>query len=99
MQERLSSLPARHEAKRTFVTWAMEKLGLERHQAPYFTLFLRSSPPRLEISDEEKIPGEFFISQAPRLDRSGLSTALRRGDPIDGACLALGERGLTVRVR
>ncbi len=99
MQERLSRLRTRQDAKRTLVTWAMEKSGLERHQAPDFSIFLRTSPPRLEISDQENIPGEFFIAQAPRLDRTGLSAALKRGDPIDGAHLVPGERGLTVRVR
>lgn len=99
MQERLSRLRARQEAKRTLVLWAMEKASLERHQASDFSLFLRTSPPRLEISDQEKIPGEFFVPQPSKIDRTALSAALKRGDPIDGAHLAPSARGLTVRVR
>ena len=72
MQERLSRLRARQEKKRALVLWAMEKAELERHHAADFSLFLRSGSPRLEIEDEEKIPGEFFIPQPSRLDRVNL---------------------------
>jgi hypothetical protein len=99
MQERLSRLRARQEKKRTLVLWAMEKAGLERLQAPEFSLFLRLSPPRLEVKDESAIPGEFFLPQPSRLDRAGLIQALKRGDPITGAHLVPSERGLSVRVR
>jgi hypothetical protein len=99
MQERLSRLRTRQEKKRTLVRWAMEKAGLERHHAADFSLFLRSSPPHLEIDDEEMIPGEFFLPQPARLDRAGLTAALKRGDPVTGAHLAPSERSLSVRVK
>ena len=77
----------------------MEKASLERIQAPEFSVFMRSSPPRLEISDEGTIPGEFFVPQAPKLDRASLTQALKRGDPIEGAHLAKGQAAISVRVK
>jgi hypothetical protein len=99
MGERLSRLRFRQEKKRELVLWAMEKAGMERHQAAEFSLFLRSNPPRLEVDEAEKIPGEFFVPQPSRLDRAGLIAALKRGDPVCGAHLEPAERGLTVRVK
>jgi hypothetical protein len=99
MQERLSRLKERQEKKRALVSWAMEKAGLEKHQAPDFSVFLRAGTPRLEVISEEEIPGEYFVPQPARLDRLGLLSALKRGDPIKGARLSLGDRGITVRVR
>lgn len=99
MGERLSRLRFRQEKKRELVLWAMEKAGMERHQAAEFSLFLRSNPPRLEVDKVEMIPGEFFVPQPSRLDRAGLIAALKRGDPVCGAHLEPAERGLTVRVK
>jgi hypothetical protein len=99
MGERLSRFKERKAKKRTLVSWAMEKAGMERIQAPDFSIFMRSNPAHLEISDKEKIPGEFFVPQSPRLDRAGLAAALKRGDPIDGAYLAEGSRAISVRVK
>lgn len=99
MQERLSRLRTRQEKKRALVLWAMEKAGLERHHGADFSLFLRAAPPRLEVDDEAKIPGEFFLPQPARLDRAGLTAALKRGDPISGAHLSSPERSLSVRVK
>ena len=99
MQERLSRLRMRQEKKRALVLWAMEKAELERHHAADFSLFLRSGSPRLEIEDEEKIPGEFFIPQPSRLDRLNLIAALKRGDAVSGAHLVPSERSLSVRVK
>ncbi len=99
MGERLARFKERKAKKRALVTWAMEKASMERIQAPDFSIFMRSSPAHLEISDEEKIPGEFFVPRAPRLDRAGLVAALKRGDPVDGAYLAEGSRAISVRVK
>ena len=99
MQARLARFRSRKEKKRALVSWAMEKAGLEKIQVPEFSIFMRSGPPHLEISDEQKIPGEFFVPLAPRLDRSGLIAALKRGVPIDGAYLAEGQAAITVRVK
>ena len=99
MQARLARFRLRKEKKRSLVSWAMEKAAMEKIQAPEFSIFMRLSPPHLEISDEEKIPGEFFVPLAPRLDRSGLIAALKRGVPINGAYLAEGQAAITVRVK
>ena len=68
-------------------------------QTADFTLSLRQGPPRLDVLDQEKVPAEYLVPQPPRLDRSGLIGALKRGDVIPGAVLIEGQMHVAVRVR
>ena len=99
MQERLARFKARSDKKRALACWGMTAAGIDKMQAPEFSLSLRQGAQRLEIVDDTKIPGEFFIPQPSRLDRAGLIGSLKRGDPIEGATLVPGETHLAVRVR
>src|SRR6185295_13061030 len=96
MQERLSRLKTRFEKKRGLACWAMTSADIDKIQAEDFSLSLRQGPARLEISDEEKIPSEFLVSQAPKLDRAGLISVLKRGDVVPGAILVNGEMHIAV---
>ena len=89
MQARLSRLKDRFERKRELASWAMTNAEIIKLQAADFTLSLRQGPPRLDVVDQDKVPTEYFIPQPPRLDRSGLTSALKRGDVIPGAVLVL----------
>jgi hypothetical protein len=99
MQARLSRLKDRFERKRELACWAMSNAEISKMEAEDFTLSLRQGPPRVEVTDEEKIPGEYFIPQRPKLDRAGLTSALKRGDVIPGTILIAGEPHIAVRVR
>ena len=99
MQARLSRLKDRFDRKRELASWAMTSADIGKIQTEDFTLSLRQGPPRLEVTDQEKIPAEFFLPQPPRLDRSGLITVLKRGDVIPGSILINGEMHIAVRVR
>jgi hypothetical protein len=99
MQARLSRLKDRFDRKRELACWAMTNAEMAKIQTEDFTLSLRQGPPRLDVTDQEKIPSEFFIPQPPRLDRTGLINALKRGDVIPGSILISGEMHIAVRVR
>jgi hypothetical protein len=99
MQARLSRLKDRFDRKRELASWAMTNADIGKIQTEDFTLSLRQGPPRLDITDEAKVPLEYFIPQPSRLDRSGLISVLKRGDVIPGALLVHGEMHIAVRVR
>jgi hypothetical protein len=99
MQARLSRLKDRFDRKRELASWAMTNAEIIKLQAADFTLSLRQGPPRLDVVDQDKVPTEYFIPQPPRLDRSGLTSALKRGDVIPGAVLVEGQMHVAVRVR
>ena len=77
----------------------MTSADIQKIQTEDFTLSLRQGPPRLEVTEQEKIPAEFFLPQPPRLDRIGLINLLKRGDVIPGSILINGEMHIAVRVR
>lgn len=99
MQERLERLKTRCDKKRALACSTMVSAGLERMQAPDFSLSIRHGPPRLEVVDEAQIPDHFLVPQAPRLDRAGLLNALKRGEAIEGAVLLNGEPHIAVRTK
>jgi hypothetical protein len=99
MQARLSRLKDRFERKRELASWAMENAEILKMQTADFTLSLRQGPPRLDVVDQDKVPSEYLVPQPPRLDRSGLIGALKRGDVIPGATLVEGQMHVAVRVR
>ena len=99
MQVRLSRLRDRFDRKRELASWAMTNADLQKIQTDDFTLSLRQGPPRLEVSDQEKIPSEFFLPQPPKLDRASLISVLKRGDVVPGSLLVNGEMHVAVRVR
>src|SRR4029434_252891 len=99
MQARLSRFKDRFERKRELASWAMASTEIAKIQTEDFTLSLRQGPPRLEITDQDKVPSEYLIHQAPKVDRSGLTSALKRGDVIPGTVLLEGQMHVAVRVR
>jgi hypothetical protein len=99
MQARLSRLKDRFERKRELASWAMTNAEILKMQTADFTLSLRQGPPRLDVLDQEKVPAEYLVPQPPRLDRSALIGALKRGDVIQGAVLVEGQMHVAVRVR
>ena len=99
MHARLSRLKDRFERKRELASWAMTNAEIIKMQTADFTLSLRQGPPRLDVLNQEKVPAEYLVPQPPRLDRSGLIGALKRGDVIPGAVLIEGQMHVAVRVR
>jgi hypothetical protein len=97
MRERTQRLAARAEKKRLLVGETMAQADLKRLTLPDLTLSLRSGTPSLVVTDEDVIPSMFWKAQPPKLDRQGLSQALKAGESIPGAMLGNPEPSLSVR--
>ena len=99
MSERLSRFKLRYERKREIAGWAMGLAGLQRLEVQDFTVTLRDGNIKLEVVEEKQIPPAFLITQPPRLDRSSLTDALKRGEVIVGARLIQGRPYVAVRLK
>jgi hypothetical protein len=99
MGSRLDRFKQRAEKKRNVACWAMGHAGLTKLQAEDFSISLRHGPQRLEIVDEAKIPEEFHVPVAPRLDRSALLSTLKQGASVPGVMLVHGQPHIAVRVK
>lgn len=99
MQERLCRIEQRADKKRELVTSAMLQAEFKRLTEPDFTASLRAVPPSLRIVDEKQIPTDFWTPQPPKLDRQGLTHALKAGRAVAGAVLSKGQITLSVRTK
>jgi hypothetical protein len=99
MQERLSRFEQRADKKRELVTSVMERANIRKLAEPDFTVSLRAVPPSVVVVDEAQIPQDYWKPQPPRLDRQGISAALKGGSAIPGAALSNPEMTISVRTK
>ena len=99
MQERISRFEQRAEKKRALITSVMERADLKKLAEPDFTVSFRTTAPSLVITAEGEIPQDFWKPQPPKLDRQGLTAALRGGRSVPGAVLSNGQATISVRTR
>ena len=99
MQERLSRMEQRADKKREVVTSVMERADIKKLAEPDFTASLRPSPPAVVLTDEAQIPPAYWKPQPPKLDRQGISAALKAGATVPGALLSNPEIVLSVRTK
>jgi hypothetical protein len=99
MQERLGRIEHRADKKREWAVRAMDQADLKKLAEPDFTASLRTVPPSLVVTDEGQIPIDFWKPQPPKLDRQGLSAALKSGAAVPGAMLGNAQMTLSVRTK
>ena len=99
MQERLSRIELRADKKRELVSSVMERADIKKLAEPDFTASLRPSPPAVVVTDEAQIPQTYWKPQPPKLDRQGISAALKSGSAVPGALLSNPEMVLSVRTK
>jgi Siphovirus Gp157 len=99
MRARLGRLAERGLKKRQLALEAMNEAGLKKLLQPDFTASARLGAPPLVVTSEQSIPESYWLPQPPKLDRQTLTSDLRRGDEIPGACLGNAAPILTVRTK
>jgi hypothetical protein len=102
---RMQDLATRHDRfraqadrARTTVKEMLDVLEIPKLLSEDFTVSLRAGPPKLLITDEQKLAEEFWrVSRSP--DRPLIKAALDAGRRVEGAVLSNSEPILTVRTR
>ena len=83
------------EKMKSAILMFMLSAGIKKTKAGTFDLSI-STTEKIHVTDEKKIPKEFFIEQRPKINLLSLKKLLKNGDKIPGAEL---ERTEYVRVR
>jgi Siphovirus Gp157 len=96
LSTRLGRFNARAERRRAIVRDAMLEAGVDKLAMPDFTVSTRKGPVHLVVTDEERIPHEFF-QLFKQLDKRAVSAALKNGAHVPGA--ELSNPGMTLSVR
>src|SRR5262249_30222190 len=99
MRQRLTRLAERGLKKRRLALEGMNEAGLKKLEQPDFTASARLGAPALAVTSEQAIPEAYWLPQPPKLDRQTLTSDLRRGDEIPGACLGNAAPILVVRTK
>jgi Siphovirus Gp157 len=99
MRARLGRLAERGQKKRQLALEAMNEAGLKKLEQPDFTVSARLGAPPLVVTSEQCIPEKYWIPPPPKLNRQTLTSDLRRGDEIPGACLGNAPLILAVRTK
>jgi hypothetical protein len=99
MRSRLGRLAERGLKKRQLALDTMNEVGLKKLEQPDFTASARLGSPALIVTSDQAIPEDHWIPQPPKLDRQGLTSDLRRGKEVPGACLGNPSPVLVVRTK
>lgn len=78
---------------------AVSMAGLRKIERPTATISLRAIAPSLRITQEADIPSDYWVSQAPKLDKRAVVDALKTGIVVPGAELSNGGETISIRTK
>ncbi|EHT1783403.1 siphovirus Gp157 family protein [Staphylococcus pseudintermedius] len=64
--------------------FAMESAGKEKFKTALNSYSIANNPPSLDVTEESLIPKEYWVSQAPKLNKKDLLKDIRNGADIKG---------------
>lgn len=97
LKSRCDRFKARIEAKRTLIAQAMEIADWRSKELDIATVTLAKGRATLRVLEEADIPGKYWKSGKPVLDRTALLADLKDGATVEGAQLSNGAPVLTIR--
>jgi len=88
MAARRKALESRAEHVREYLLRNMQVCEIQKIESPYFTLSVRSNPPKVVIDDPEAVPDEYWRQPPvplPELDKKAIAAAIKAGQTVAGA--------------
>ena len=96
LSERKSAIESNARNLKRYLQEQLEKCGKTKIKGEIFTVAIQNNPQSVEVLDETKIPLEFFVEQAPKLDKKTLLQHLKNEEQIPGAAL---KQSQSLRIR
>jgi hypothetical protein len=97
LSERRRAIENHQKRIKEYIKLNMESLGIDSLDAGTFTIKLQNNPEALNVTDENKLPARFIITETiTKPDNAAIKAALKNGDTVPGAELT---RGRSVRIR
>lgn len=97
LKARADRIARRQDMRREAILSAMQTVGFRSLETATGTLTVKSLAPRLVITDESKVPSEFWKARDPELDRRSVLAALKDKRAVEGAQLSNGGETLQIR--
>lgn len=103
LKKEYERLYARAKALENNVSRTKERLkdvmiatGKTEIKTDLFSMKVQNNPASVFIPDESRVPVEFLISQAPKIDKKGIASFLKEGNAVDWAELTQSQ---SLRIR
>ena len=96
LTERKSAITTNIEKMKSLLTYAMNATGKTKFKTDFFSFNVQKNPPSLIVDNVDKIPQEYLIAQAPKVDTKAIKDLLKSGAECDYAHL---EQTEGVRIR
>nr|DAW30965.1 MAG TPA: resistance protein [Caudoviricetes sp.] len=96
LADRRKSLENRVTGLKNYIDNSMKVTGKNKFKGQLFSFSIQKNPPSLNVEDEKLIPEEYWIEQAPVLDKKTLLAALKSGEEIPGVSIKQTE---SLRIR
>lgn len=93
---RMHRLERRVDLTKTALASAIQAIGERKMERPLATLTIKPTGPAVVITDEQKVPPNFWKKPEPKIDKAELKKALKDG-PVPGAELSNGGETLQWR--
>ena len=87
LSERKTTLESNSRNLKMYLQDQLEKCGKSKIKGEIFTVAIQNNPQSVEVLDEALIPADYFIQQAPKLDRKELLAHLKAGEEIAGVAI------------
>ncbi|MBS4462902.1 MULTISPECIES: siphovirus Gp157 family protein [unclassified Facklamia] len=84
------------ESLKSYLFNNMEFLGKEKVKTELFNVSIRNNAPSVDLYNEEILPEAYLIPLAPKVDKTSIRDALKRGEEVPGAKLVR-SRSLQIR--
>ena len=94
MAARRKALEARAEHVREYLLRNMQACEMTKIESPYFTLSVRTNPPKVVIDDPEAVPAEYWRQPAipsPEIDRKAIAAEFKAGGSVEGSHIEQGH--------
>lgn len=95
LKAKREALNNNRERLRRYAQFEMEQMGMDKCKGQRFFLSIQTSPPKVCVDDEQKLPEDFW-KEVRSVDKAAIAEALKAGTDVPGAHL---EQGRSLRVK
>lgn len=91
LASRRRTLESKVNSLKSYLQNQLEITGISKVKRPMFTISIQKNPPSVAIENEDIVPIEYQVQQAPKIDRKAILQALTSGFEIEGCSIKQGQ--------
>jgi hypothetical protein len=85
LADRRKSLENQNKRLKEYLHDQLKSIGMKKVKGTIFSANIQNNPPSLNITDETKIPEEYWVQPSPSVNKKELLEKIKNGEEIEGA--------------